>query len=131
MNRLNVFTLLMLMSIPAIATEEISIKLEGHHRIDTYQTPYRIILQGVASDKQSYEVNVSCINAQRNTTGIDEGFIQIYSGNSHVGSATKIEFDTCLDLVSDLKEQQVNLELTFDKKAHEALAVGPVAYEIY
>lgn len=126
-----VIFLTFLFTLPAWAQNHVSMTLRALDRIDNYSTPRRIILKAIASDNKSYEASVSCIPRANNSSNEDSGHIYIMSSEYHIGVNTTIDFQTCLELVTNLKNDKIGLELFWISEELEDLKVGGLEFELF
>lgn len=126
-----VFTLTLLLSLPTWAQNHVSMSLTAMDRTDNYTTPRRIILKAMASDNKSYEASVSCIPKANNTSNKDLGYIYVMSSEYHIGVRTSFDFQACLELVSNLKNDRIGLELFWISEELEDLKVGGLEFELF
>ena len=79
---------------------------------------------------QIFSVSISCIPAERNSSGIDQGFIHILVSRSHVGGSALIGYDQCRDLIDDLDAGKNRLALSWEADSLNASRSATIEWQI-
>ena len=89
-----------------------------------------IELIGTASNEIEYEASISCIPKERNSSGIDQGFIHVLQSPTHVGVSTNFEYDECIELIKQISEGEVKVLLEWNQKELENIITGKLEWEV-
>ena len=77
-----------------------------------------------------HSVNVSCIPAERNSSGEDQGFIHVLVSSTHIGGSATIEYDTCLDIISAISADESRLQVSWEAGSLSPIQSAKIEWSI-